>query len=130
MVVRQLANRLPKCAAAIEHHGDCVRLIEIWQGFDTVVLVDAAFSGALPGIVYRFDIAETELPRGLFSYSSHLFGVAETVEMARSLGQLPEQLIVYGIEGSTVGYGEGLSPAVDTATKEVTEKILTEISGA
>jgi hydrogenase maturation protease len=126
-VVRQLLNRLPKSVAAIEHHGESVSLIQAWQEIDTVLIVDAAFSGAIPGTVYRFNAGDAGLPKGLFSYSCHLFGVAEAVEMARSLGQLPQRLIVYGIEGGTFTHGQGLSPQVARAVKDVAEAILSEL---
>jgi hydrogenase maturation protease len=127
-VVRRLLGKLPETVAAIEHHGEGLSLIQLWREVDTVVLIDAAFSGALPGIVYRFDAAETELPRRLFAYSSHLFGVSEAVEMARSLGLLPNRLVVYGIEGSTFAYGAGLSPPVARAVEEVADRVLAEIA--
>lgn len=127
-VVRKLLSALPKDVAVIEHHGDGLSLMQLWQDIDKVVLVDAAFSGALPGTVYRFDGSETELPRQLFTHSSHLLGVAEGVEMARALGRLPSKLIIYGIEGATFDYGEELSPEVARAVEEVAGKIRAEVA--
>jgi hydrogenase maturation protease len=68
------------------------------------------------------------LPRELFHHSSHLFGIAEAVEMARSLGRLPLRLLVYGIAGEHFSYGEGLSPRVARAAGETAELILDELS--
>lgn len=127
-VVRSLLNKLPKDVAVIEHHGDGLKLLQIWQDIDKVVLVDAAFSGALPGTIFCFDGIETELPARIFSHSSHLIGVVEAVEMARALGRLPEKLIVYGIEGATFDYGDDLSDAVADAVKDVASKILSDVA--
>jgi hydrogenase maturation protease len=50
-------------------------------------------------------------------------GVAETVELARSLGRLPTRLLIYGIEGAKVGLGAGLSREVERAVDLLVEEI-------
>jgi hydrogenase maturation protease len=127
-VIRRLTELLPRGATAIEHSGDGADLMEVWQGAARVFLVDATSSGAAAGTVQRFDANKTELPHGLFRYSSHLFGVAEAVETARALHRLPSQLVVYGIEGTVFEYGEGLSPAVAAVVRQVATAILTELT--
>ncbi|HEY4606662.1 MAG TPA: hydrogenase maturation protease [Acidimicrobiia bacterium] len=98
-------------------------LIDLWQGYEDVVIVDAARSGAPAGSVHRFDVEDRPLPQGLLATSSHSIGVAETIEMARKLGRLPRRLLVYGIEASDVALGSGLSPEVAGAVREVVEEI-------
>ena len=64
------------------------------------------------------------LPVDLFgSSSTHALGVAEAIEIARSLGRLPKQVRVYGIEGASFDYGRGLSPEVEKAVEECTKSI-------
>ena len=126
-VVQRLRQQLPPTVTIIEHNGDGANLMECWDSTDEVVLVDAACSGGEPGTVYRFDASETPLSRGLFHYSSHLFSVAEAVEMARSLGRLPKRLIVYGIEGAMFDYGVGLSPTTASAVETVAKAILADL---
>ena len=118
------SQRLP----IIEHDADGVDLLEAWRGMDHVFLIDAIRSGVAPGSVRRFDAANTALPTRWFPCSSHLIGVAEAVALARTLLRLPDQLIVYGIEGVEFGYGEGLSPAVASAVEKVGNTILEEIT--
>jgi len=76
----------------------------------------------LPGTIHRFDAA-TPVPSGLFSYTTHQFSVAEAIELARSLQQLPLRLVVYGIEGADFAPGIGLSPAVEEAVKSLAAEI-------
>lgn len=45
--------------------------------------------------------------------------MAEAIELARTLKQLPAKLIIYGIEGKHFAFGMGLSPEVEQATAEV-----------
>ena len=126
-VIQRLQNRLPSSVITLQLDSDGVSLMEAWRDFERVILVDAAGSGAVPGTIDRFDASRTELPRGLFHYSSHLFGVAEAVELARQLGRLPKRLVVYGIEGAAFGYGEGLSAGVAAAVERVASAIAIEL---
>jgi len=112
--------------AAVEHSGEGAGLIELFEGREMVVLVDAAMSGAAAGTVHRFDAAERAIPKSFFRYSSHLFGVAEAVEMARALGRLPARVLVLGIEGADFSHGDRLSPEVAVAAESVVGLIRVE----
>ncbi len=50
--------------------------------------------------------------KDLSLFSSHAFGVADAIEMARELHQLPPVTILYGIEGEAFDPGVGLSDSV------------------
>ena len=86
------------------------------------MLVDAVRSGAPPGTIHRLDARAGPVPTGFFHYSTHAFSVAEAVELARSLDQLPPHLIVYGIEGEKFAAGVGLSLVVEQAVETVVER--------
>jgi hydrogenase maturation protease len=99
--------------------GDGTDLLASWKKAEVVVLIDAVQSGARPGTVHRIEAGERPLPRTFSRCSTHTFGVAEAVELARTLHQLPPHLIVYGIEGKAFKVGTGLSAAVMQAVPEV-----------
>ena len=71
----------------------------------------------------RFDAAASPLPARSLRSSSHHFGVADAVELARSLDRLPKRLTVYAIEGEDFGAGHELSPAVRRSVAEVVEEL-------
>jgi hydrogenase maturation protease len=93
---------------------DPSRLLDLWADAAHVIVVDACASGAPAGTVGRFDAAAGPLPAGIGS-STHAFGVADAVELARTLDRLPAALEVYAIEGADFGAGPGLTPAVERA---------------
>lgn len=93
--------------------GEPAELMDLWRGYEHVILVDAIVTGAAPGTLHRLDAREP-LPRGA-RYSSHGIGLAEAVELARSLGELPDTLIVHGIEPACLEDGAGLSPEIQAA---------------
>ena len=55
--------------------------------------------------------------------STHAFGVADAVELARALGRLPGRLDVYAIEGASFAAGDRLSPAVERAVAELAAEL-------
>lgn len=123
--VRRL-GRLPGEVEAICHEGDGSGLIELWRGADAVVVVDAVRSGAAPGTVHRFDAGAVPLPRTLGSGSSHAVGVAEAIELARSLDRLPRRVVVYGVEGVQFEAGARFSEAVAGAIDPLARRVASE----
>jgi hydrogenase maturation protease len=114
--------------AVREDAGDIGRLIESWAGVELAILVDAVRSGARPGTVFRFDAHAQPIPKVFVSHvSSHGVGLAEAIELAQALDQLPPRLIVYGIEGNVFEAGTGLSSHVDRAVSEAGERILQDL---
>ncbi len=119
-----MARRL----GGVEASGEGAGLMELWAGAEKVVLIDAVRSGAEAGTVFRLDAGKEEVPTGFFHYSSHLFGVAEAIEMARVLNRLPEQVILFGVEGTSFGMGDPLSAPVEAALEELEQRILNELT--
>ena len=109
---------------AVEHSGDGLALIELWHGFDDVVVVDAMVSGAKPGSVTTWDPVARPVCSEDWRSSSHSFGPAEAIELARVIGRLPERIRIYGIEGAK--FEPGVAPSVEVM--EAVRKIAGEIS--
>ena len=126
-VARRLRERFLTKITVLEESGEGTALMDSWKGATWVMLLDAVRSGARPGTVHRLDARSTSVPAGFFHYSSHAFGVAEAIELARSLDQLPPHLIVYGIEGENFAAGEEFSPVVAQAIEAVVERAADEL---
>jgi hydrogenase maturation protease len=126
IVARRLKERLADSAIVIEQSGDGAALMEAWRSAETVTIIDAVMSGAAPGTIHRFDANAQPLPKDAFRLSTHAFGVAEAIELARALGELPRGLMVYGIEGKNFTVGIGISPEVEKATCEAVRQVFAE----
>jgi hydrogenase maturation protease len=126
-VARRLRGRVPSGVRILERSGDALALIEDWNGIPYVIVIDAMVSISEPGWVHRFDLTKTPLPFGFAPRSTHMFGIAETIELARSLGRLPPQLVAYLVEGEQFDTGTPLSPVVAGAVTEAAERIVTEL---
>lgn len=110
----------------MEHDGEAAGLIECWQGYDRVILVDAVSSGAPAGTLFKFDLSRMPLPASLKLYSTHAFGVAEAVELARVLDQLPRHIKFVGVEGEAFAPGTQLSAQLTTAFESLAQLLLAQ----
>lgn len=113
-----------------EESGEGAALIEAWKNFSAVIVIDAAQSGASPGTIHRLDATRVAIPTRFFHYSTHAFSVAEAVELARSLNQLPRRLILFAVEGRDFSGGEKLSPEVAGAVDELVNRLRIELNAA
>lgn len=131
VAARYARIRLPSAVRVIEHSGEGTGLIELWQtaGRQQVYLIDAMSSGAVPGSIRRFEVHKEALPIYLTGSSSHLFGVAQAIELARVLGCLPLQVTVYAIEGRSFALGAPLSCEIQDAVCSVIESIVVSVRG-
>lgn len=127
-IARRLKQaRLPG-ATVIEQSGEGLALLDILSQKNHVYIFDAARSGTKePGTIYRLEAHRETVPRHFFNYSTHDFSVAEAIEMARQLNQLPQRLIIYGVEGRAFEMGVSLSPQILPAVDEVVQRVIEEI---
>ena len=126
-VARRLRTRGRQDARVCECGGSAACLLESWQGRTRVILVDAASGAGRAGTVRRYEAHRKPLPTGLLHTSTHSWGVAEAIEIARVLGQLPAEVVVYAIEGKTFFPGRHLSPPVRRAVDRVEKRILRDL---
>ena len=112
-----------------EFAGDAVGLLDVWEGIDAVVIVDAVRSGAAAGTLHRFDASATAVPATFAHSSSHTIGVAEAIELARRLHRLPKRVVLFGIEGTRYDAGAPLSPDVAAALPALRAEV-TSAAGA
>ncbi|MGE3724138.1 MAG: hydrogenase maturation protease [Candidatus Sericytochromatia bacterium] len=127
-VLAALKPTAPEGVIFSAQSGEGSTLMAAWQGYDQVLLVDAVCSGAPAGTLHVLDAMQGPIPSRFFHYSTHAFSVAEAIEMARALGELPRQLTLLGIEGADFGAGQGFSPAVQAAWPELLRQIQSQIA--
>ena len=100
-------------------------LLAHWRRTDTVILIDAVRSGAVPGKGHRLDMDDLA---GIGApCSSHGFGILSAIELARALGDMPARLLLRGIEVDPLWTGFSLSSAVARALPSLVADIAGEM---
>ena len=126
VVAARLRGRLPAHAVIVEANGEATALLDRFAAADRAILIDAAVSGGDLGEIRRFDVSSEPLPVAKYGLSTHGFGLAEAVELARTLGTLPRRCVVYAAEASSFEPGAALSPALVPAVDEVATRVIGE----
>lgn len=130
IAARRLRARLDGRADVLESRADAGSLLDAWRGRDVVVLLDATRSGAPPGTIRRFEAGAEPLPAGWDQGSTHAFGAAEAIELARALHELPARVVVYGVEAGRDDPGAELSPEAARALVELERRVAEEVERA
>ncbi len=124
---RVAALRLP--GIDVVEREDPTSLIDLWDGRDLAVVVDAVSSDGVPGALLILESgvgaaplqqdAGTRTGRG----GTHSFGLAAAVELSRALNRLPRRLVLIGIEAGGMEHGEPLSAPVGRAVERAVEAV-------
>jgi hydrogenase maturation protease len=115
---------------AEEQSGESLSLMDSWQDFENVIVVDAICSDRAPGEVRIWDATARPLPKAALQCSTHAFGLYEAVELARTLDRLPRKLLIYGIEGRQFAPGVRPSAEVEKAVESVAQQIVELVQAA
>jgi hydrogenase maturation protease len=129
-VARALGDSLGGDAQVIEEEGEATRVLARLEGADAAFIVDACISGLRSGEIHRFEVGGAPLPHATFGgASTHGLGLAEALELARTLGALPACCVVYAIEGESFEIGAPMSPPVAAAVAVVADRLRKDIMG-
>ncbi|MBS1513680.1 MAG: hydrogenase maturation protease [Bacteroidetes bacterium] len=103
--------------------GEGAKIIESWNGYDDVVIIDAVKKNGSAGNIYEINANEDELKSDFFNYSSHAFGLAEAINISKVMNRLPKKLTVYGIEGKSFNFDTKLTPKIEKAAAKTAQII-------
>ena len=102
-------------------------LIGLMEGYQRVIIVDAADMGRPPGHVVRFTPSEVQFKTAEAPLSLHQIGLGEALVVAEALEMAPAELIIIGVQPSWLEMGVGLSPEVEGAIPQIVRMVLDEL---
>ncbi len=102
---------------------DGLGLIEYLKEYKKVIIIDAVDMKLEPGTIKIFTPLEAVLNIKSDALSTHGFGIAELIKLAKELNINPE-LIIVGVQPEDVSYGEGLSKIINSKLNEIIETLL------
>lgn len=97
------------------------------EGRRKAILIDCAFMDEKPGAIRRFTPDEVRSRKVLAHQSLHEVDLMRTIEIARQLGQAPEEIVIFGIQPQRVELSQGLSPTLMERTDEYASAVLHEL---
>jgi hydrogenase maturation protease len=91
------------------------------------VIIDCAFMNEKPGTIKRFTKEQVRSLKMLHGLSLHEGDLLSTITLSESLGECPENLVLFGIEPASVALGGGLSEALLCKVDEYLSLIAAEL---
>ncbi|MGE5193565.1 MAG: hydrogenase maturation protease, partial [Deltaproteobacteria bacterium] len=101
-------------------------LLDRLEGIERLIVCDAVCGAGAPGTLHRWQWPDPRIAQ-VRPAGSHDFGLAAALELAASLGRLPAEVIVWGIEGGQAVPAGNLAAAVGNALPELIERIQVEL---
>ena len=128
-VVKELARRgLPEGVTTLDGGTGGLNLLPMLEGWERVIVVDAAEMGRRPGEFVRFIPSDVRLASALDSFSLHHAGLSEVLALADALDRSLPELIIFGVQPADVGWGEGLSLAVERTLPALIDAVIAEMN--
>jgi len=124
----RVRDRLPPGVRVVVFEGESTGLLDLWSGAGLVVLVDAIAGRGRPGAIHRFEEDFATFSDVPPPSSTHGLSVTEAWRLGGLLGQRPERLVVFGVEGVEFTPGIGLSPPVAATLDAVAEAVVLEVT--
>nr|BFD81807.1 hydrogenase maturation protease [Streptomyces sp. Xyl84] len=129
-VVEALRGRVPGGTVLTVSDGEVGRMLDLWSGADTVVVVEAVRGRpARPGRLHTLSVAEAATD-ATASASTHALGLGECFALAQALDRLPRELVVHAVEVADVGLGTGMSEAVRSALPDLVDRAAATVGRA
>jgi hydrogenase maturation protease len=129
-VVEALREKVPDGTVLAVSDGEPSRMLDLWHGADTVVVVEAVRTRpARPGRLHTLSAAEAAAHRA-GPASTHALGLGECLALGKTLDRLPGELVVHAVEASDIDLGTGLSEPVRSALPELIDRVAASVRKA
>lgn len=92
-----------------------------------LIVVDCAHMAEAPGKICSFNLAQVRSLKEAFQISVHQMDLLQVMELASFLGDLPQEVIVFGIQPATVAPGQAISAVLSAAFEMYVDEIVREI---
>jgi hydrogenase maturation protease len=105
-------DRFPSDIDLLDEGVGGMRIIHDIEGYDRILIIDAADFGGSPGDYKLFRPEDVETVKHISGRSLHEMDLIKTIELARVMGGAPEDIIIMAIQPEIVEMGEGISDSL------------------
>lgn len=125
LVVKKLEQSQEAWFDSLCVEGDPLELLDLWQDRALVVVVDIyeAQGSELEIKEWCFEGQAEPLPFVTGGFSTHFFGLPETIELGRSLDRLPKKMLLLALPGSHFVVGEKPGPRAEALVDQAVLRV-------
>ena len=102
-------------------------LLHLISGRKKAVIIDCALMGETPGTIKQFTPDEVKTVKQLRHLSLHEVDIIKVIDLARQLGECPEEIIFLGIEPESVNQQMELSDILTDRLAQYIETIKAQL---
>jgi hydrogenase maturation protease len=103
-------------------------LLHAMPGRRKVVVVDCCYLGEPPGTLRRFRPDDVRTRKGGSGLSVHEGDALRMIALSETLGECPEEVVIFGIEPEDIGFGRELTETLERRLDEYVSAIEAELS--
>jgi hydrogenase maturation protease len=118
--------RFPEGVELLDGGTSGIELLSHIRGRDFLIIVDAVKSGFPPGTVVRVE-GEDVPAKFMTRISPHQLGLSDMLAAATLTGDLPRNMVLFGVEPKRVALGFELSDEVRCSFEKLLETVVTEL---
>ncbi len=97
------------------------------EGRRKAVFIDCAFMGEEPGAIRRFTPEDVRSTKMLTRRSLHETDLLHILDLAKQLGQGPQEVVIFGVQPEQVRLGRDLSAALSCRIDAYLSQIVREL---
>ncbi|WP_298438841.1 HyaD/HybD family hydrogenase maturation endopeptidase [Geobacter sp.] len=129
-VVQRLAEgfRFPPGVELLDGGTLGLDLLPRLEGVERLLIVDAVETGKAPGTVMRLEGEEIPLAFRT-KLSPHQMGLQDLLAVAELQGNLPAEMVLWGVQPASIEPGMELSPAVAERVEYLVDRVQAELAG-
>ena len=120
-------KELPKNIEFIDGGTGGMNLLHLLAQFDIVLLIDAVDFKARPGQARVFRLKDIQSQKKPVMMSTHDPDFLNLLRLSQELKELPETLVIFGVQPRNVSHGMGLSKEIETVLDDLYLKLQKEI---
>jgi hydrogenase maturation protease len=105
-----------------------VDLLDLLEGYDKVVVIDAVDAGEQPGIIFRFTAEDVNSGSTGLPLSLHQTEVLEVLKLGSYIGQDLPPVVIVGVQPAAMDWSTSLSTTVERQMESLLDAVLLEIS--
>lgn len=103
-------------------------LLDIIQGYDKIIVIDAMELGAPAGTVRELTVDDLSSIKSRLNEGTHGFNLSDMRALCETLNGVSPEITLIGVQPGTIDFSEHLSPEVEKSIARIRQIVLTEIS--